>query len=382
MTHRRFLPARFRCRHGVYLYLALLLALWGVLRFFGDVLWLPTLLLFGPRWPWGIPLAFLLPAVGFELWKEGRKAWCELADMDTGLPGATLERLRRSVLSVRRSAVHGFLPLLLAAVVLVFPLMGFRVPWRRMGANSQGATARILTCNLCGREAALLNVFQDSRRLSVDVVCLQECPSIKASKPTEGWNVIREGQIAIASPYPIDQVQFSRREFPPSEWPPVNAVVAVVHHPARDLRVCAVHLRTPRQGISEILDRQTGLNPFRNSGLKGEIAIRRAESEAIATWLGRLPAVDVVAGDFNMPADSAIYRRSWAGHFADAFSLVGFGLGHTKHTPVGPFRYGLRIDHILLNDHAGSGAAPLRCWVAVTVGSDHAPVIADAAISK
>lgn len=360
-----------------YLYLALLLALWAIYRLFGDVLWLPTLLLFGPRWPWAVPLAFLLPATGFWLWKEGRKVWAELANAgNEGLPGGAFGRLRRSLVATGGSTVRVSVPLLLAAAVLVFPIMGYRVPWRRLGTRWQGATARILTCNLGGREAALLNVFRDSRRLSVDVVCLQECPPIKPSRPIEGWNVVREGQIAVASPYSIDQVQISRREFPPSRWPPVNAVVAVVHHPDRDLRVCAVHLRTPRQGISEVLDQQTGISPYRSGGLKGEIAIRRAESKALVAWLDTQPPVDVVAGDFNMSEGSAIYRRYWASRFANAFSLVGLGLGHTKHTPVGPFQYGLRIDHILLNNQAG-GVAPLRCRVGVTVGSDHDPVVAD-----
>ncbi len=365
-----------------YLQLALLLALWAIFRLYGDVLWLPTLLLFGPRWPWGSLLAFLLPAAGFKLWSEGRRAWSELTDGDTGTPRRTIERLLRSGVAVRRSAIRAFLPLLLAAAVLVFPIMGYRVPWPRLGSRWQGTTARILTCNLCGREPALLNVFRDSRRLSVDVVCLQECPPIKPSKPTEGWNIVREGQIAIASPYPIDQVKVSRREFPPSRWPPVNAVVAVVHHPKRDLRVCAVHLRTPRQGISEVLDRQTGVNPYRNGALKGEIAIRRAESKALAAWLDTLAPVDVVAGDFNMPEGSAIYRCYWTERFADAFSRVGVGLGHTKHTQVGPFQYGLRIDHILLNDQAGSGLAPIRCRVGIAVGSDHDPVIAEASCGE
>jgi endonuclease/exonuclease/phosphatase (EEP) superfamily protein YafD len=113
-----------------------------------------------------------------------------------------------------------------------------------------------------------------------------------------------------------------------------------------------------------------------------------------------MPDLDAIAGDFNMPTDSRILRHFWDPHYTNAFSTVGLGLGHTKHTPVGPLTYGLRIDHIFVNhknssqnhkknlprpenNNAGNAPnfpsknTPIRSQVAPTVGSDHLPLWAD-----
>ena len=46
---------------------------------------------------------------------------------------------------------------------------------------------------------------------------------------------------------------------------------------------------------------------------------------------GESTAPFLIAGDFNMPADSTIYRRCWS-TFTNVFSGAGFGFGHTKFT--------------------------------------------------
>src|SRR6516165_8233628 len=56
----------------VWLYLALLLAMWLVLYFYGDSWWLATIMLFGPRWVCGLPLAVLVPAA--TIWRR-RLLW-------------------------------------------------------------------------------------------------------------------------------------------------------------------------------------------------------------------------------------------------------------------------------------------------------------------
>ena len=76
----------------------------------------------------------------------------------------------------------------------------------------------------------------------------------------------------------------------------------------------------------------------------------------------------IVAGDFNLPLESAIYRRDWA-TLQNAFSAAGFGLGHTKRSRW----FGIRIDHVL----AGSKSRIERCWIGPDVGSDHRPLVAE-----
>jgi endonuclease/exonuclease/phosphatase (EEP) superfamily protein YafD len=95
---------------------------------------------------------------------------------------------------------------------------------------------------------------------------------------------------------------------------------------------------------------------------------REIESRVTSRWAvqGQLPLL--VAGDFNLPVESRIYRESWGG-FINAFSRSGRGFGFTRFN--GWIR--VRIDHVL----AGPGWRVDRAWVGPDVGSDHRPVVAD-----
>ena len=87
---------------------------------------------------------------------------------------------------------------------------------------------------------------------------------------------------------------------------------------------------------------------------------------------GTEPDRIVVAGDFNLPVESAIYRANW-GDLRNAFSNCGRGFGHTKFTSL----FGIRIDHVLTSD-------PWRCADARVLpspyGGDHAPLVVDLVI--
>jgi endonuclease/exonuclease/phosphatase (EEP) superfamily protein YafD len=106
----------------------------------------------------------------------------------------------------------------------------------------------------------------------------------------------------------------------------------------------------------------------RHFDLRANTALRTAESEATRRWISRSPRPVLVAGDFNLPVDSVVYRRSWS-WLTNAFSQAGTGFGSTKFTRW----HGVRIDHVL----GGPGWHCRRCWVGPDVGSDHRPVIAD-----
>lgn len=76
----------------------------------------------------------------------------------------------------------------------------------------------------------------------------------------------------------------------------------------------------------------------------------------------------IVTGDFNMPVESALYRRDWA-DLDNAFHAAGWGTGATKHTRW----HGIRIDHVL----AGPGWRAVRAVVGPDLGGDHHPMVAD-----
>ena len=317
-----------------WLYLALVLVVWLLLRFGGDRWWLATVMLFGPRWLYAIPWVALVPVAALV---RPRLLW----------------------------------PLAGAAVVLLGPIMGLCLPWARLVARD-GPMVRVLTCNIDGAAVDVQRLAELVADTQPDVVALQECPVDLPLKWPAGWYFCRAGQLLIASPHPLRNEESVQNLHPPSPWPPVNGLRCSVAMPQGQVGFCCVALRTPRGGLSQVIDRQTLVSPARSTKLVAEIVERRLESEELVEWLQGWPGAWIAAGDFNMPADSATYRASWA-RYSNAFSVSGFGFGYTKWTPIHGWQYGLRIDHVL----AAPGVKPRRCWVGPDIGSDHLPLIAD-----
>ncbi|HJT76326.1 MAG TPA: endonuclease/exonuclease/phosphatase family protein [Gemmataceae bacterium] len=307
-------------------YLAALLVAWALLFLVAEHWWLSALLLFGPRWVLAVPLAALLPAA----------AVC-----------------RRTMLA----------PLFLAAAVLGGPILGFCVPTARLFRPPRPlARVRVLTCNTDGDNLHPRDLRLLLAETGPDVVALQEWQERFNTRVfADGrWYVHPGNGIALASRYPI------RGAYSVTDAPGWRDVITRfdLKTPDGPLTFFAVHLATPRSGLEEVMHR----------GWRGEAeqeannAQRDQESAAAGHLVAQAGGAFLVAGDFNMPCDSAIYRQYW-GRFADAFSSAGVGLGHSKFTRW----WGVRIDHIL----AGPGWRCRRCWVGPDVGSDHRPVIAD-----
>lgn len=317
--------------------MAAALLVWLLLWFGGDRWWFATVMLFGPRWIYAIPWIALAPAAA---------------------------KLRR----------RSLWPLAAAAGILLGPIMGLCLPWARLIARN-GPIIRVLSCNIHGNAV-------DAERLAAlvettlpDLVALQECPADLPLKWPAGWNVRRAGQLLVASPHVLDDAESFENHHPPGPWPPTDGLRCRVTMPRGQVGFCSIHLRTPRDGLGQVLDRQTVVNPARSTALEVGTLDRRRESEDVAAWLDGWSGPWIAAGDFNMPADSAIYRASWA-RYANAFSATGFGFGYTKWTPVHGWQYGLRIDHAI----ASPGVKPCRSWVGPDVGSDHLPLLADFSI--
>ncbi|MDI9612861.1 MAG: endonuclease/exonuclease/phosphatase family protein [Acidobacteriota bacterium] len=320
-------------RRSTKLYLLLVLALWLLLHLGADRWWPATLILFGPRWVFALPLLLLAP-LAF--------------------------RLDRSQL----------LWLAAAAAVIFIPFMGLRVPLSRKGAD--GATIRVLTCNVGGPDMDRESLARLIRESDADIVALQECARETALKALPGWTLVTEERLVVAARVPVTRAQGRRIMHPPRQWPRASALQCVVHLPEGDLTFSSIHLPSPRQGLSNMLDRKRLLNLANVPLLKKETELRRRTAEEIEALLrpGALPAV--VAGDFNMPVESAWYRRFWPA-YSNAFSKAGFGYGFTEKIVLRGFEYRVRIDHILTR---GDLVAE-RCWIGMDVGSDHLPLLAE-----
>lgn len=314
----------------IWTYLALVAAVWMLLYLGGDRWWFATLVLFGPRWFCALPLAVLAPL--------------------------TLLMRRRMLL-----------PLAGAALLVFGPIMGFCLPWARL-AGSGGPTIRLLTCNVKGNgrdNPALDALIRDA---APDIVALQGLWQTAQVKWPEGWHVIQEDQLLIASRYPLREIRFTP---PGNRVPLLSCVVAA---PDQDIRFTTLHPPSPHQNFDKLRDSRTILRPSESGQLAREIEERWRDAEQTAQWLEDGHDSRIVAGDLNLPPDSAIYRTYWAGYL-DAFSQAGLGFGYTEWPRMRRMRFGIRIDHIL----STGDWRPRKCWLGPDIGSDHLPLIADLA---
>lgn len=307
-------------------YLALVIGMLCLLRFTGDRWWPATLLTFGPRWVVLAPLPLLLPPV----------ALCRFRHL---------------------------LPLAAAAILAVGPIMGYCIPWRAFvrGRPDEARLLRVMTYNAGegGNDPQALEEFL--ARYRPDVIVLNEW-GLAPVPPclSKDWHVIGKGIVMLASRFPIvgSEVLSSPRL---ERW----------HAPAARfdletgwgaIHVVAVHLETPREGIEELM----GSRGRDSAGMERTTEIRRVESELTRDLAVAAPGPTIVAGDFNMPIDSVIYRRDWS-DWQNAFSSAGLGFGYTKFTR----RIAIRIDHILADD----AWRIIEASVGPGFGGDHRPVV-------
>jgi endonuclease/exonuclease/phosphatase (EEP) superfamily protein YafD len=125
-----------------------------------------------------------------------------------------------------------------------------------------------------------------------------------------------------------------------------------------------LHLASPHQPLELVRWRV----PTAREKIGTNSLMRLVQSQIVSVYADSLGPATLLSGDFNMPAGSAIQRRCLS-RFSDAFSMAGFGFGHTYYTR----RVSVRIDHILC-------AAGWRCrgsWVGKNIGSAHRPLVAD-----
>jgi endonuclease/exonuclease/phosphatase family metal-dependent hydrolase/putative flippase GtrA len=319
-----------------WLYLGAVLAIWLLLRIGGERWWLATLLLFGPRWLFGLPLVALLPAAA---------------------------ALSRRLLWV----------LMAAAFVVAFPIMDVRIPWARAFVPS-GAQIRVLTYNVTGEAVtadALASLIEEVRP---DIVALQEVSAEDYQEVFRLWHVCRSGELLVAARWPAQLRQATSGTHPPHKWPRATFMECAINSPEGEISICTIHFPSPRYGLEAVLDRRTILARERRGQLESETQNRSDVSQVAKQSLPSPNRGLIVLGDFNMPTDSTIYRRDWAG-FHNAFSLTGWGTGQTVRENLRGIELSTRIDHIL----TGNDWWPVRSWVGPNVGSQHLPLVADLA---
>ena len=324
---------RLRLRLLVALYVAALAVVAVLLSWFADVLWPGTLIAFGPRWIWGAPLAVLVPA---------------------------------ALAYDRRLLV----PLAAAAAIFVGPVLDVRFPALRLiGRGAAPARdLRVMTYNIGGGEISGDALRALVRELGPDVIALQE-RSVNLTGgglPFLPYSGSASGEQGLYSRFPIVATDARDRADLLARHGSGSIVRYEIATPRGPVQVVNVHLATVRDGLASVMHRLWRGLPELDANTRE----RALESEIARGWADRGAGPRLVLGDFNIPVESAIYRRSW-GAFTNALSEAGVGLVPTKHTRW----HGVRIDHVL----AGPGWRVLSAWVGPGLGGDHRPVIADLA---
>ncbi len=313
---------------ALWLYVAGLLATAGALHSTSDRWWIATLLMFAPRWVWGLPLGVFVPLVASDV---RRLAW----------------------------------PFGLALAIVVGPIMGFCIPSRNpFDSGTPEPSVRVLSCNGDSRELDPVRFRSLLNEVRPSIVAMQDvwAPHVSELFSSTGWHVHTSAGMCLASRFPIravDVLDFSA--FGPGlGW----ANCYALETPSGVVHFFNLHLATPRWGLlAAVSDRSDGAKQLQHNS-----DTRREQSAALSHRARLLAGPVLLAGDFNTPVESTIHRECWS-DYQNAFSVAGFGCGSTHLTEL----TAVRIDHIL----ATADWHIRKCWVGPDVGSAHRPIVAD-----
>jgi len=338
MTDRRQRLPRL-ARVAAWSSVAAMVAAWAMVSLLGDRVWWALPFLFGPRWVAGALFVGVLPA-------------CWLA---------------------RRTAVRAGALML---VVFCFGILDLRLGVGRLEPGGS-AVLRLMELNAGAgssggpKAETILAAIEQERP---DLVVVAECgaPLMEALEAMDGWQTRRSStSLCLASRHTV--LSWEERD-PMDFWREGGAGAiarATISTPSGVVRVGLLHLETPRDALDNYADLST--IPTLGNVTRQNMAQRERESQVARAWLFTGEALPtIVAGDLNLPIESAIYRRHWS-DLRNAFSRSGIGLGSTKRTR----RWGIRIDHVLTTEHFATRWARLG----QDVGSDHLPLVAELTFS-
>ena len=309
-------------------YLAIALAAAGLLWLFGDRWWLATVLLFGPRWPLLLPALPLFLAAAF---------------------------FRPRLLA----------PVAIAALISLGPVMGWNPGLRRLLSSGAPRSVRLITFNVAGSRNPLASSIPKAlASFDADILVFQECPAVLAEPSSwpAGWTARAEASICLASRWPLVSVRTDERVLTGQQGGTGTVVLFRLAAPADSIDVAVVHLETARKGLERL---RYGMDI---GSVTLNTLVRNVGSERAGRWIASQSPDAIIAGDFNLPVESRIFRDHWS-RCPDAFNTAGRGFGYTRVLP----KFSIRIDHVL---PCGNWRA-LSATIGPDVGSDHLPLIVD-----
>ena len=311
--------------------------LWYLIWEISESHWLGSVVTFLPRLPWLIPGCVLLVA---SLLTWSKTFWVNLATM----------------------------------LFVLLSIAEFNVPWQRWNepastSTNDNRTLRIVSCNVQNFAPEFSLVLREVQRVKPDVVAFQEAIRLPRllHEHFHGWNQIHVRGLWVGSKWPLRLLGEYQSEY----FSHLSGIAVEVDAPFGKFVLTDLHLMTARKSLVE-------LRPLELFSGESQLALAAATVERIeearqarafiAEHQSGLPVV--VAGDFNMPTSSSVYRISF-GDFTNAFESAAVGFGFTA--PCKRFRWWptntpwQRIDHIL----AGDSWHVRECHIGQRDGSDH-----------
>jgi len=268
---------------------------------------------------------------------------------------------------------------LVALLIVLVPLMGFVLPWPR-SADHDAPKLRVLSYNVDLMHGGGENLLQEIDRYSPDIAFLQEAypdDDFLALLRTRFPNVAESTQFIVATRLPIvstmdpEKLPFFGRMRSP------RFMQYLIETPLGPIAFYNVHPLSPREAFYEL--RGSGLRhellsgrffaAQRSPAMRVNSALRESQIRSASELAATETVPVIVAGDTNLPGQSAILRR-YLSTFTDAFTDASWGFGYTFPTNRIPW---MRIDRIMASKE-------LR-FVGFEVGqskaSDHHCVVAD-----
>ncbi|MEO7035134.1 MAG: endonuclease/exonuclease/phosphatase family protein [Polyangiaceae bacterium] len=327
---------------SAYAYPAILLVWCLSLYWVGERWWVTAAALYAPRALLALPLPFIAAA----LWATGlrRLLWTQI----------------------------------LAAALVLFPLMGFVMPWP--SSSPKGRTLRLLSFNVDSAFSGAQGISEQIVATSPDVVLVEEAPpwdkaladGLRAHFPF----VETSTQFIIASKFPIEsstepaKIPFYSRERSPRFMryvlrTPLGPAVVYCVHPLSPRGV--LHINRFRGAFHQLLSGQL-LTGDSEAEMESNATLRALQVEAMALQAGHESLPVIIAGDTNLPGLSSTLRRTLAS-YEDGFSAASWGFGYTYPTKH-PF---LRLDRVVVSEELRVVSFQVGCRGV----SDHLCVVAD-----
>jgi endonuclease/exonuclease/phosphatase (EEP) superfamily protein YafD len=297
-------------------YPAGLLTAWLALALLGEGWWVTAALLYVPRILFAAPLVLLVP--GLLLLRRRELLWTQA----------------------------------LSALITVFPLMGFTLPWLPPG-DAAAKGLKLMSLNVASEWMGEDAVLREVDANSPEIVLLQETtwgsPLLEGLKKRYP-HAEASTQFVIASRYPILErtdppkiPHYGRQRSP-------RFMRYLVQSPLGKLAVYNLHPISPRGTL--------GIHGFRGTfhnlrtgqlsladpeaDIGANAALRSAQVTAAANMARAEKVPVLLAGDTNLPGSSVTLRRQ-LGDYADAFRDASWGFGYTYPQKY-PF---LRLDRIM-----------------------------------